>query len=104
MCRFAKVMSFRCRRERMDMLYKYEDIVRLRDEIGSCPNIESEIDVTGYIYFIRPYHVKDEDKVVLDKEIKRLCHLGILKSSAYSSPVMFISKEMIKSHFQISNF
>ena len=30
-------------------------------------------------HFIAPYHVKDEDKILLDKEMKRLCHLGILK-------------------------
>ena len=29
-------------------------------------------------FFIRPYHVK-EDKKILDKEVKRLCYLGILK-------------------------
>ena len=42
-----------------------------------------------------PYHVREEDKRILDKEIKRLCYLGILKegSSAYSSPVMLISRK-----------
>ena len=30
----------------MDMLYKYKDTFSLRDEIGTCPNIEVEIDVT----------------------------------------------------------
>ena len=36
---------------------------------------------------------KEEDKAVLDKEMRRLCYLGILKEdfSAYSSPVMLIS-------------
>ena len=29
-------------------------------------------------FFIRPYHVK-EDKNFIDKEMKHLCHLGILK-------------------------
>ena len=39
--------------------------------------------------FIRPYHVKEEDKNILDKEMKRLCYLGILKGfPAYSSPFM----------------
>ena len=31
----------------MDMLYKYKDTFSLRDEIGTCPNIEEEIDVTN---------------------------------------------------------
>ena len=30
----------------MDMLYKYKDEFSLKDEIGTCPNIEVEIDVT----------------------------------------------------------
>ena len=29
--------------------------------------------------FIRPYHVREEDKKVIDKEMKCLCYLGILK-------------------------
>ena len=49
-------------------------------------------------FFIRPLHTKEEDKVILDKEMKRLCYLGILKEgfSAYSSPVMLISRKMMK--------
>ena len=30
----------------MDILYKYKDAFSLRDERGTCPNIEVEIDVT----------------------------------------------------------
>ena len=30
----------------MDMFYKYKDAFSLRDEIGTHPNIEVEIDVT----------------------------------------------------------
>ena len=28
----------------MDMLYRYKEAFSLRDEIGTCPNIEVEID------------------------------------------------------------
>ena len=63
-----------------DMIYKYKDAFSLRDEIGTCPNIELEIDITDKSpFFIRLYHVREEDKRILDKEIKRLCCLGILK-------------------------
>ena len=58
----------------MDMLYKYKEAFSLRDEIGTCPNIKVEIEVTDKSpFFIRPYHVREEDKVVIDKEMKRLC-------------------------------
>ena len=55
----------------MDMLYKHREAFSLRDEIGTCPNIEVEIDVTDKSpFFIRPYHVREEDKVFIDKEMK----------------------------------
>ena len=51
------------KKQAMDMLYKYKDTFSMRDEIGTCPNIEVEIDVTEKSpFFIRPYHVKEEDK------------------------------------------
>ena len=63
-----------------DMIYEYREAFSLRDEIGTCPNIEIDIDVMDRIpFFIRPYHMKEEDKRILDKEMKRLCYLGILK-------------------------
>ena len=55
----------------MDMLFKYKEALSLRDEIGTCPNIEVEIDVTDKSpFFIRPYHVIEEDKAFIDKEMK----------------------------------
>ena len=83
------------KKEVRDLLYQYKDVFSLRDEIGMCPNIEVEIDVTDKTpFFIRSFHAKEEDEVILDKEMKRLCYLGIFKEgfSAYSSPVMLISR------------
>ena len=55
----------------MDMLYKYKDAFSLRDEIGTCPNMEVEIDVTDKSpFFIRLYHVKQEDKSIVNNEMK----------------------------------
>ena len=54
-----------------DMLFKYKEAFSLRDEIGTCPNIEVEIDVTDKSpFFIRPYPVREEDKAFIDKEMK----------------------------------
>ena len=36
----------------MDMLYKYKEAFSLRDEIGTCPNIEVEIEVTDKSLFL----------------------------------------------------
>ena len=63
-----------------DIIYKYKDAFSLWDEMGTCLNIEIDIDVMDKTpFFIRPYHVGEEDKRILDKEMKRLCYLGILK-------------------------
>ena len=83
----------------MDMLYKYTEVFSLRDEIGTSPNIEVEIDITDKSpFFIRPYHVKEEDKDFIDKEMKRVCYIALLKEgfSENSSPVMLISRKVTK--------
>ena len=95
------------RKQVMDMLYDYKDAFSLRDEIGTCPNIEVNIEVIdNSSFFIRPYHVKEEDRTVLDKEMRRLCYLGILKEgfSAYSSPVMLISRKMTSDKRVVTDF
>ena len=91
----------------MDMLYKYKEAFSFRDEIGTCPNIEVEIEVMDKSpYFIRPYHMREEDKVGIDKEMKRLCHMGILKEgfSAYSSLVILISRKLMKDKRVVTDF
>ena len=90
-----------------EMIYKYREAFSLRDEIGMCPNIEVDIDVTDKMpFFIRLYQVKEEDKRVLDKEMKRLCYLGILKEgfSAYSSPVMLVSRKLTQDKRVVTEF
>ena len=68
------------KREVMDMLFSYKEALSLRDEIGTCPHIEVEIDVTDKSpFFIQPYHIREENKAFIDKEMKQLCHMGILK-------------------------
>ena len=51
-----------------DLLYEYKDAFSLRDEIGTCPNNEVEIYIKDTnSFFIRPFHAKEEDKIILDK-------------------------------------
>ena len=40
----------------MDMLYKYREAFRLRDDKS--------------LFFIRPYHIREEGKALIDKEMK----------------------------------
>ena len=75
--------------------------------IGTFQNIEVEIDVTDKSpFFIRPYHVKEEDKKFIDKEMRQLCYLGILKECflAYSSPAMLISRKVIQDRRVVTDF
>ena len=91
----------------MDMLYRYSEAFSLRDEIGTCPNTEVKIDVTDKSpFFIRPYHVREEGKTFIDKEMKWLCYMGILKEgfSAYSSHLMLISRKLSKDKRAVTDF
>ena len=55
------------KKEVMEM-YKYKESFSLRDEIGTRPNIEVEIDIMDKSpFFIRPYHMKEEDKTLIEK-------------------------------------
>ena len=46
------------KRKVRDMLYKCKDTSSLRDEIGTCPNIEVENDITDKSpFFNKPYPV-----------------------------------------------
>ena len=88
----------KCEKQKLrNLIYDYKDAFSLRDEIGMCPIIKVEIDIMDNSpFFIRPFHAKEEDKTILDKEMKRLCYLGILKEGflVYSSPVMLISQKV----------
>ena len=90
-----------------NLIYDYKDAFSLRDQIGTCPNTKVEIDVTDNSpFFIRPFHAKEEDNAILDKEMKRLCYLGILKEgfSAYSSLVMLISRRVTQDKRVVIDF
>ena len=90
-----------------NLIYEYKDAFSLRDEIGTCPNIKVEIDIMDNSpFFIRPFHAKEEDKAILDKERKRLSYLGILKEGflAYSSPVMLISRKVTQDKMVVMDF
>ena len=95
------------KKEVRKLIYEYKGVFSLRDKIGTCPNIEVEIDVTDKTpFFIRPFHAKEEDKIIMDKEMKRLCYLGILKEgfSAYLSPVMLSNRKMTNDKRVVTGF
>ena len=85
----------------MDKVYKYKEAFSLRDEIGTFPNIEVEIDFSlGHITS------KKKIKIYRQRKEKKLCYLGILKEgfSVYSSPVMPISRKVVKDKRVVTDF
>ena len=79
------------------VLVKYKDAFSLRDEIGLCPNMEIELELNDETpFFIRPFPIKETEKDVVDKEMRKGCMLGILKKgmSSYSSPIMLIPRKL----------
>ena len=82
--------------EFFDLLEKYKDAFCLRDEIGLAPHMQVHLDMTDKTpFFIRPFTVKEDMKMKIDKEMDRLVKLGILKKglSGYSSPAMAIPRK-----------
>ena len=79
------------------MALKYKDAFSLRDEIGLCPDMEVELELKDKTpFFIRPFPIKETDKALIDKEMKKGVLLGILKKgmSSYSSPIMLIPRKL----------
>ena len=81
----------------LKVLCKHKKAFSLRDEIGECPYMEVELELNDTKpFFIKPYPIREEDKAVIDKEMRRGVLLGILKKglSSYSSPVMLIPRKI----------
>ena len=79
------------------VLYKYKKAFSLRDEIGLCQSMEVELELRDETpFFIRPFPIKESDKDIVDKEMRKVCLLGILKKgmSSYSSPIMLIPRKL----------
>ena len=79
------------------LLLKYQKAFSLRDEIGLCQSMEVELELKDESpFFIRPFPIKESDKDIVDKEMRKGCLLGILKKgmSSYSSPIMLIPRKL----------
>ena len=69
----------------------FHDVFSLRDEIGTCPFIKVHLKLKDKTpFFVRPYPMHEEQKKVIQKEMDRLEHLGIIQKglTSYSSLVV----------------
>ena len=97
--------------EFLTKLENFHDIFSLRDEIGTCPFIEVHLKLKDETpFFVRPYPMREEQKKVIQKEMDRLEHLGIIRKglTGYSSLVVLVKRKSqnlyrVCSDFQILN-
>ena len=101
-------------KEKEEFLMKVEqftDVFSLRDEIGTCPFIKVHLKLKDETpFFVRPYPMREEQKKVIQKEMDRLKHLGIIHKglTSYSSPVVLVKRKnqnlyQVCSDFRILN-
>ena len=65
----------------------------LGDEIGTCPYREVHLKLKDKTpFFVYPYPMREEQKKVIQKEMDRLEHLGIIQKglTGYSSLVVLV--------------
>ena len=74
----------------------FHDVFSLRDEIGTCPFNEVHFKLKDETpFFIRPYPMQEKQKKVIQKEMDRLKHLGIIQKglTSYSSLVVLVKRK-----------
>ena len=58
------------------ILLKYKEAFSLRDEIGLCPNMEVKLELKDKTpFYIGPFPSKEEEKIIVDKEMRKRCLL-----------------------------
>ena len=63
------------------------------NEIGRCPFIKVHLKLKDETpFFVSPYPMHEEQRKVIQKEMDRLKHLGIIQKglTSYSSPVVLV--------------
>ena len=97
-------------KEKEELLMKVEqftDVFSLRDEIGTCPFIEVHLKLKDETpFFVRPYPMREKQKKVIQKEMDRLEHLGIIHKGLtnYSSLVVLVKWKNQNLYQVCSNF
>ncbi len=90
------------------MMIKYKEAFSLRDEIGECPNMKIDVELTDDTpFFVRPFPIATRDKPFMDRQMARLVHLGILTknaSTSHTSPVMLISRKLTNDKRPVVDF
>ena len=87
------VLDEKGKEEFLAKVEQFTDVFSLRDEIGTCQFIEVHLKLKDETpFFVRPYPMREEQKKVIQKEMDRLEHLGIICKglTGYSSPIVLV--------------
>ena len=90
------VLDKKGKEEFLKNVEQFINIFSLRDEIGTCPFTEVHLKLKDKTpFFVRPYPMREEQKKVIQKEMDRLEHLGIIRKglTGYSSPVVLVKQK-----------
>ena len=90
------VLDEKGKEEFLEKVEQFTDVFSLRDEIGTCPFIEVHLKLKDETpFFVRPYPMREEQKKVIQKEMDRLEHLGIIHKglTGYSSLVVLVKQK-----------
>ena len=90
------VLDEKGKEEFLTNVEQFTDIFSLRDEIGTCPFIEVSLKLKDETpFFVRLYPMREEQKKVIQKEMDRLEHLGIIQKglTGYSSLVVLVKQK-----------
>ena len=105
------VLDEKGKEEFLEKVEQFTNVFSLRDEIGTCPFTEVNLKLKNETpFFVRPYPMREEMKKVIQKEMDRLEHLGIIRKglTGYSSPVVLVKQKnqnlyRVCSEFRILN-
>ena len=101
------VLDEKGKEEILAKVKEFTDVFSLRDKIGTCPFIEVHLKLKDETpFFVRPYPMREEQKKVIQKEMERLDHLGIIHKglTSYSSLVVLVKRKNHNLYLVCSNF
>ena len=90
------ILDKKGKEEFLTNIEQFTDIFSLRDEIGTCHFIKVHLKLKNETpFFVRLYPMREEQKKVIQKEMDRLEHLGIIQKglTGYSSPVVLVKQK-----------
>ena len=90
------ILDEKGKEEFLTNIEQFTNIFSLRDKLGTCPFIEVHLKLKDETpFFVRPHPMREEQKKVIQIEMDRLEHLGIIQKglTSYSSLVVLVKQK-----------